>query len=82
MADEHGHAEAYVEELQALDSWAQTQFASIPAAKRKVITSHYAFGYFGAHYADALSAADQPGATYLRMARYNVTHLVAGMRLN
>ncbi|MDR7307983.1 metal ABC transporter substrate-binding protein [Rhodoferax saidenbachensis] len=140
------NAEAYVKELQALDTWAQAQIASIPAAKRKVITSHDAFGYFGAHYgiqflapqgisteaepsakqvaqlirqiqrekiravflenmgspkliaqlskdagatlgptlyADALSAADQPDATtYLQMMRYNVTHLVTGMRLN
>lgn len=33
-------------------------------------------------YADALSAPDQPGATYLQMVRHNVAHLVAGMRLN
>ncbi|WP_411882458.1 metal ABC transporter substrate-binding protein [Polaromonas sp. YR568] len=44
------NSEAYVKELQALDAWAKEQFAAIPAAKRKVITSHDAFGYFGAHY--------------------------------
>lgn len=44
------NAAAYVKELQALDAWASTQFAAIPAAKRKVITSHDAFGYFAAHY--------------------------------
>ena len=33
-------------------------------------------------YADALSTADQPGATYLQMMRHNVTQLVAGMKLN
>ncbi|HCX82839.1 MAG: metal ABC transporter substrate-binding protein [Curvibacter sp. RIFCSPHIGHO2_12_FULL_63_18] len=33
-------------------------------------------------YADALSAPDQPGATYLQMVRHNVAQLVAGMRLN
>lgn len=44
------NAEAYVKELQALDVWTKAQIASIPAAKRKVITSHDAFGYFGAHY--------------------------------
>lgn len=44
------HAEAYVQELLALDTWAQAQFSAIPAAKRKVITSHDAFGYFAAHY--------------------------------
>ena len=41
---------AYVKELQALDTWTQAQFAAIPVAKRKVITSHDAFGYFAAHY--------------------------------
>ncbi len=44
------NAEAYVKELQALDAWAKEQIATIPAPKRKVITSHDAFGYFGAHY--------------------------------
>ena len=41
---------AYTEELQALDNWAKAQFAVLPPAKRKVITSHDAFGYFAAHY--------------------------------
>jgi len=139
------NAEAYVKELQRLDTWVQEQIATIPQPKRKVITSHDAFGYFAAQYgvqflapqgmsteaepsakqvarlikqiqrekiravfvenmsnpkliaqlskdagatvgaslyADALSAADQPGATYLQMLRHNVTQLVAGMRLN
>ena len=139
------NAEAYVKELQALDAWAKAQIATIPASKRKVITSHDAFGYFAAQYgvkflapqgvntetepsakqvaqlikqiqrekiravfvenmsnpkliaqlskdagatlgasmyADALSTADQPGATYLQMMRHNVTQLVGGMRLN
>lgn len=44
------NAAAYVKELQALDAWASGQFAAIPAGKRKVITSHDAFGYFAAHY--------------------------------
>lgn len=44
------NSEAYVKELQTLDSWAKEQFASLPKEKRKVITSHDAFGYFAAHY--------------------------------
>jgi zinc/manganese transport system substrate-binding protein len=139
------NAEAYVKELQTLDAWAKEQMVAIPVDKRKVITSHDAFGYFAAHYqikflapqgisteaepsakqvallikqiqrekikavfvenmtstkllaqlskdagvtlgaalyADALSAADKPGATYLQMMRHNVTHLVAGMKMN
>ena len=139
------NADAYVKELQALDAWAKAQFAALPQAKRKAITSHDAFGYLAAHYgltflapqgvntdtepsarqvgqlirqiqrekiravfvenmgnpkllaqlsqdagvtpgaslyADALSSADKPGATYLQMMRHNVTQLVAGMQLN
>lgn len=44
------NAEAYVKELQALDAWARAQFGAIPQDKRKVITSHDAFGYLAAHY--------------------------------
>ena len=44
------NAEAYVKELLALDAWAKAQIATIPKAKRKVITSHDAFGYFALHY--------------------------------
>jgi zinc/manganese transport system substrate-binding protein len=44
------NADAYVKELQALDVWAKAQFNVIPAAQRKVITSHDAFGYLAAHY--------------------------------
>lgn len=40
----------YVTRLKLLDSWAQTRFAAIPGAKRKVLTSHDAFGYFGQRY--------------------------------
>jgi zinc/manganese transport system substrate-binding protein len=46
----NANADAYVKELQALDAWAKAQFADILVVKRKVITSHDAFGYFGAHY--------------------------------
>jgi len=42
--------DAYLGELQALDAWIRTQLAAIPVAKRKVITSHDAFGYFSAEY--------------------------------
>lgn len=44
------NTDTYVKELQALDTWAKTQFAAIPPAGRKVITSHNAFGYFAAQY--------------------------------
>jgi zinc/manganese transport system substrate-binding protein len=50
MPDYQARAEGYVKELQNLDVWAKAQFAAIPADKRKVITSHDAFGYFAKHY--------------------------------
>ncbi len=49
-ADIRRRGEAYIQRLDRLDLWAKTQFASIPPAKRKVITSHDAFGYFGGEY--------------------------------
>jgi zinc/manganese transport system substrate-binding protein len=44
------HGNAYIQQLEQLDSWAKNQFAAIPPAKRNVLTSHDAFGYFGAEY--------------------------------
>ena len=40
----------YIEQLTAIDGWAKAQFSAIPQAKRKVLTSHDAFGYFGRAY--------------------------------
>jgi zinc/manganese transport system substrate-binding protein len=42
--------DAYVAKLAALDKDVRKQIAAVPAAKRRVITSHDAFGYFGAAY--------------------------------
>ena len=44
------NAADYTVQLKALDAWAKAQIDSVPKPKRKVITSHDAFGYFGAHY--------------------------------
>lgn len=44
------NSEGYLKELQALDAFAQAQFAAVPVAQRQVITSHDAFGYLGARY--------------------------------
>ncbi len=49
-ADYARNRDAYVAELAALDDEVRQQFAAVPAAKRRVITSHDAFGYFGAAY--------------------------------
>jgi zinc/manganese transport system substrate-binding protein len=36
--------------LAALDAWVRAQIATVPEARRIVVTSHDAFGYFGAAY--------------------------------
>jgi zinc/manganese transport system substrate-binding protein len=38
---------SYIAQLNDLDQWVHTQIQSIPPARRKLVTSHDAFGYFG-----------------------------------
>jgi zinc/manganese transport system substrate-binding protein len=44
------NADAYVLELRALDAWIEQSLAAIPAARRRIVTSHNAFGYFEDRY--------------------------------
>jgi zinc/manganese transport system substrate-binding protein len=44
------NAEAYTKKLDTLDAYAREKFAKIPEDRRKVLTSHDAFGYFGREY--------------------------------
>ncbi len=44
------NGERYLTELKTLDAWVHHEINEVPPAKRKVITSHDAFGYFGADY--------------------------------
>ncbi|MDY1037188.1 metal ABC transporter substrate-binding protein [Lelliottia sp. CFBP8978] len=43
-------AQPYIAQLTQLDSWAKSRFSQIPREKRRVLTSHDAFGYFGRAY--------------------------------
>ena len=43
-------ASAYDARLAALDAWVRERIATVPEARRKVVTSHDAFGYFAAAY--------------------------------
>lgn len=62
------NGDTYIAKLNELDRWAIQEFAKIPDAKRKVITSHDAFEYFGAHYrvgflaAQGVSTDSEPSA--------------------
>ena len=44
------NGDRYIGELTTLDAWVHQQISEVPAARRKVITTHDAFGYFGAAY--------------------------------
>jgi zinc/manganese transport system substrate-binding protein len=50
------NAEAYKKQLAELDAWAKGELALVPKEKRKVITSHDAFGYFASAYGVAFLA--------------------------
>jgi zinc/manganese transport system substrate-binding protein len=61
-------ASAYLAKLTALDSEIKTAMAEIPADRRKIITMHNAFGYFGDAYGlqfiapEGLSTGAEPSA--------------------
>lgn len=44
------NAARYLSELQALDAWIVQQVQSLPAARRKLVTTHDTFRYFAARY--------------------------------
>jgi manganese/zinc/iron transport system substrate-binding protein len=44
------NAAAYLKELESLDKEVRAEVAKLPEAKRKLVTSHDAFGYFGRAY--------------------------------
>ncbi|WP_027283675.1 metal ABC transporter solute-binding protein, Zn/Mn family [Rubritepida flocculans] len=61
-------AEAFLRRLEALDAWIRAEIATVPPARRKVLTTHDAFGYFGDAYgvtflaAQGVSAEAEPSA--------------------
>ena len=44
------NAAAYLDRLKALDAWAVEKVGTLPAGKRKLVTSHDTFGYFANRY--------------------------------
>ena len=52
------NAETYSAEITALDADVKAKIAAVPEAKRKVITTHDAFGYFGAAYSVSFMAPE------------------------
>ncbi|HAB57576.1 MAG TPA: zinc ABC transporter substrate-binding protein, partial [Acidimicrobiaceae bacterium] len=58
-------AEAYHEELEALDAEVAALVAGIPAENRVLITNHEVFGYFADRYGFEVAGAIIPGGTTL-----------------
>ncbi len=54
--DYRANADAVTAEMKALDTELKKAFAAIPEQRRRVLTSHDAFGYFGAAYGIAFIA--------------------------
>jgi zinc/manganese transport system substrate-binding protein len=60
--------EAYVRQIREVDAWAKAELAKVPDSRRRVITSHDAFGYFADAYGFeflapvGMSTEDQPSA--------------------
>jgi zinc/manganese transport system substrate-binding protein len=65
VAADPGHAEtwrsnaaAFVAEIEQTDAWIASQIATIPAAARRIVTTHDAFGYYGDRYGVTFLAAE------------------------
>jgi zinc/manganese transport system substrate-binding protein len=70
---------AYIARLEALDAWVRAEIAAVPEARRKVVTSHDAFGYFGAAYGITF-LAPQGVSTSAEPSAADVARLIRLMR--
>lgn len=52
------NAAAFIAEIEQTDAWIAQQFAAIPTAGRRIITTHDAFGYYGDRYGVKFLAAE------------------------
>lgn len=61
-------ASAYIAEIETIERWIAEQMAKIPKSRRRILTSHDAFGYYGARYGvellsvQGISTEDEPSA--------------------
>jgi zinc/manganese transport system substrate-binding protein len=73
------NAAAYIEELARLDAEIRRAVATIPPARRKVITTHDAFGYFAADYGIAFVAA-QGVSTETEASARDIARIIRAIR--
>ncbi|MEJ2123329.1 MAG: zinc ABC transporter substrate-binding protein, partial [Alphaproteobacteria bacterium] len=72
-------ADRYMAELRKLDAWVKAEIAKVPEAKRKVITAHHAFQYFGHAYGVAFIAPEGVSSEAAPSAKV-VAHIVDQIR--
>jgi zinc/manganese transport system substrate-binding protein len=64
----HAAGARYADQIRQIDAWIESELAPIPAARRTIITTHDAFGYFGARYGvnflapEGISTDSEPSA--------------------
>ncbi len=73
------NAAAYMQELARLDADIRRAVATIPPARRKVITTHDAFGYFAADYGIAFVAA-QGVSTETEASARDIARIIRAIR--
>jgi zinc/manganese transport system substrate-binding protein len=73
------NATAYLAKLDALDAEVKAAVAAIPADRRKIITTHDAFGYFGAAYGVTF-IAPQGVSTESEVSAKDVAKIIAQIR--
>jgi zinc/manganese transport system substrate-binding protein len=72
-------ASAYKQQLAELDAWVKSELGAVPPQKRRVITTHQAFQYFGAAYDVAFVAAEGISTDSDPSARH-IAQLIAQVR--
>jgi zinc/manganese transport system substrate-binding protein len=73
------NASAYISKLEGLDVQVKAAVAAIPADRRKIITTHDAFGYFGAAYGVAF-IAPQGVSTESEVSARDVAKIITQVR--
>jgi zinc/manganese transport system substrate-binding protein len=72
-------ADAYIAEIAETDRWIVQTLAPIPPAKRQILTSHDAFGYYGARYGIRISGV-QGISTESEPSAHDIATLVAQIK--
>ncbi|MBS1210125.1 MAG: periplasmic solute binding family protein [Proteobacteria bacterium] len=78
-AEYRANSQRYIAELTKLDEWIVAQYAQTPATRRRIITSHDAFGYHGARYGIEL-LAPQGMSTESEASAKDVANLIRQIR--